>query len=141
MPGDQLSNMYDDEMYGQEINPEAQDVDDWTPQQDDQQHTGHNLSSGNFKTAGLAFGSRGTGPKGTGEYPPHHAFNYDGTLHYGLQQQELPQHDLEGIAQNPMQNELSMAEKQELMKMNQQMYIPTQLHQQMHNQQEMMANC
>lgn len=40
-----------------------------------------------------------------------------------------------------MQHDLSMADKQELMKMNQQLHIPTQMHQQqMRHQQDLMAN-
>ena len=89
MPGDQLSNMYDDEMYGQELHPQAQDIEDWTPQQDDHQLAGNNINSaGNFKTVGgLTFGSRGTGHNGTDDYHPmHQAFNYDGSQQYGHQQ-------------------------------------------------------
>lgn len=48
----------------------------------------------------------------------HQVFNYNGPQQYGHQQQELSQHDLEEISQNPLQNDLSMAEKQDLMQMN-----------------------
>jgi hypothetical protein len=69
MPGDQLSNMYDDEIYGHELHPGGPDMDDWTPQPE-ADHLGNSSSCmNNFKNGGgPTFGSRGTAHKGTDDY-------------------------------------------------------------------------
>lgn len=46
-------------------------------------------------------------------------------------QDDMSQQELEEISQSPMQNDLSMAEKQDLMQMNQQIHIPHQFQQQL----------